>query len=84
MRGREGNVSRRMPVLRRERVLEWGFQQPVDRRHHGVAVGHRQFAAEHERRLNVDDAQNVGRGIDGHAARAVFRFGTGGASALSA
>src|ERR1700760_4229018 len=61
----ERGVVGRVPVLRGERMLE-ALQQPVDRGNDGIAVRYGQFAARHEGRLNIDQAEYVGAGIDLH------------------
>ena len=64
VRGGEGGMPGRVPVLGGEGMREAPGQQPVDHRHHRIALRHRQRAARHEGRLHIDDAEDVGRGID--------------------
>ncbi len=56
--GGERHVRARMPVLRDHHLLE-APREPVDHRHHRVAVGHRERAARHEIVLHVDHEQHI-------------------------
>ena len=57
-------MPRRVPVLRGEGMREAPGQQPVDHRHHRIALRHRKLAARHEGRLHIDDAEDVGLGVE--------------------
>ena len=54
----EGRMVRRVPVLRRERMLE-AVEQPVDNGDDGVAVRDGQLSTRHEGGLDVDQPQDV-------------------------
>ena len=59
VRGGEGLVLRRVPVLRQHHVLE-AAREAVDERHHLVAARHRELAARAEIILHIDDEEDVG------------------------
>ena len=63
MRGREGAVAGRVPVLGQQHMGEAG-QQRIDHRHHRIAVGDRKRAAGAEVVLHVDDEEGVGCVVD--------------------
>ena len=50
-------MTRRMPILREDHVLE-AFGQRVDRRDHGIAVRHGERPAGEEVVLDVDDDED--------------------------
>jgi hypothetical protein len=58
------SVSGRMPILGCKTVVEKSRHQPVRYRHHFLSAGYRQLAAGHESRLDIDQAEHVGRLIE--------------------
>src|SRR5450759_520798 len=58
MRGGEGEVAARMPVLRQHHMRELACQA-IDQWHHLVATRHRQAAAGAEVVLDIDDQQDI-------------------------
>ena len=61
----ERGVVRAKPVLGRKREIE-APKKSIYKRDDAIAVRYRQLAAGHERRLNVDQPQNVGPGVELH------------------
>ena len=59
MAAREGEMARRVPVLRQHDMAE-AFRNAIDHRHDPVAFRHGQRAARTEIVLHVDDQQHVG------------------------
>ena len=58
MRGGEGQMAARMPILRQHHMGKLRGQA-IDQRHDLVAAGHREAAARTEVVLDVDDQQDI-------------------------